>query len=105
MGLKQELIKLRWKVRLGTYDRHVGICKSVGPFLTRREQSELIELLRRWSEGTGFGVFPVPAHEYKNCTTAGRAYSEASWDGNMWNPFYKYGRARRRLLTWLINQL
>ena len=105
MSLKQELIKLRWKVRLGTYDRRAGICKSVNPFLTRTEQCQLVELFREWPEGTGGGMFPVPIHGYANCISAGRAYSEASWDGNMWNPLYKYGRARRRLLTWLINQL
>ena len=105
MSLKQELIKLRWKVRLGTYDRRAGICKSVNPFLTHKEQCELAELFRQWPEGTRSGMFPVPAHGYLYCASAGRAYSEASWDGNMWNPLYKYGRARRRLLTWLISQL
>ena len=105
MCLKQELIKLRWKVRLGTYDRHAGICKSVNPFRTYKEQCELAELFRKWPEGTGSGTFPVPHHGYKGNKTAGDAYMDALNKRDLWNPLYKYGRARRRLLTWLINQL
>ena len=105
MGLKQELIRLRWKVRLGMYDRHSGICQAICYKLAKDESGKLLQLLREWPEGTGGSLFPIPALGYKQNNNSSIAFSEAKADGNMWNPLYKYGRARRRLLTWLINQL
>ena len=105
MSLKQELIKLRWKVRTGTHDRRMGICGSLDPFIRNSERVQLADLFRKWPEGTGSGTFPVPHHGYKGNKTAGDAYMDALNKRDLWNPLYKYGRARRRLLTWLINQL
>ena len=105
MSLKQELIKLRWRIRLGIYNRHSGICQAMCNKLDIGESNKFLQLLRQWPEGTGSFLFPVPALGYKQNDNCSHAYAQAKEDGNMWNPLYKYGRARRRLLTWLINQL
>jgi hypothetical protein len=56
---------------------------------------ELRNLMRQWPEYSGDAVFPVPAPD-GSCPEV--CYVRAR---NLWG-FDDYGRARRRLLTWLI---
>lgn len=56
---------------------------------------ELRNLMRQWPEYSGDAVFPVPAPDGSCPETC---YARAR---NLWG-FDDYGRARRRLLTWLI---
>ena len=56
---------------------------------------ELRNLMRQWPEYSGDAVFPVPAPDGSCPETC---YVRAR---NLWG-FDDYGRARRRLLAWLI---
>ena len=56
---------------------------------------ELRNLMRQWPEYSGDAVFPVPAPD-GSCPEV--CYVRAR---NLWG-FDDYGRARRRLLAWLI---
>ena len=56
---------------------------------------ELRNLMRKWPEYSGDAVFPVPAPD-GSCPETYYVRAKTLWG------FDDYGRARRRLLTWLI---
>ena len=60
-----------------------------------RLSKELRNLMRQWPEYSGDAMFPVPAPD-GNCPEAYYVIAK-----NLWG-FDDYGRARRRLLAWLI---
>ena len=79
-----------------------GICDLFSKALLGKDHNlhvklskELRNLMRKWPEYSGDAVFPVPASD-GNCPEI--SYVRAK---NLWG-FDDYGRARRRLLAWLI---
>lgn len=56
---------------------------------------ELRNLMRKWPEYSGDAVFPVPAPD-DSCPETCYVRAKTLWG------FDDYGRARRRLLAWLI---
>ena len=80
----------------------VGICDLFSKALLGEDQDlrvrlskDLRNLMRQWPEYSGDAVFPVPAPD-GSCPEV--CYVRAR---NLWG-FDDYGRARRRLLAWLI---
>lgn len=94
---------------LPTRERHGGICS-----LTRQALDEIgvpdprwvaamnlrDALMREWPEYSGDPQYPVPAPFGR---VAQDAYHNAASD-RLWAKWTQYGRSRRRLLAWLIEQ-
>ena len=79
-----------------------GICDLLSKALLSKDYNlavelskELRNLMRKWPEYSGDALFPVPAPDGSCPETC---YVRAR---NLWG-FDDYGRARRRLLAWLI---
>ena len=83
-----------------------GICDIVSksllnldPDTSLKVRIKLDGLMRKWPEYSGDAIFPVPAPE-DGCPET--CYLRAS-PAEMWG-YGDYGRARRRLLVWLIEK-
>lgn len=91
--------------------RAYGICNLLDKMLWPYDKEETDRIKRnvleplfvQWPEYSGVCAYPVPAPT-SSPYGAARYYDHLQWgDGNMWGG--EYGRARRRLLDWMIEQL
>ena len=103
MSLKAKLIHIRWQARFGVCNPRTGICGMLceNTNMTKEDTKQLLDLFRKWPESSGSVQFPVP-YEGRSAVSA---YEIGRATGTMWSIFCKYGRARRRLLNWMIKQL
>lgn len=85
-----------------------GLCQNVFTIARKmgydyEERTQIVDLLRglwqKWPEYSGDILFPVPGTRYFDKVSAHHAYTLCK---RPWSRFTKYGRARRRLLDWLI---
>lgn len=93
LRLHEDLISIR-----DNPQKYAGICEQ--SILTRYYVEILRLLMSAWPEFSGNPLFPVPHYKYAPRT----AHSRAAGKNTMWSKKSKYGKARRRLLDWLIEQ-
>lgn len=96
--LREDLLALRRRYEEGRLcDSPHGICSFVHP----DNDTLLVELFRRWPEFSGNESFPVPDDDEEFGVDPYEAYLQCE------DTFgdHEYGRARLRLLDWLIDQL
>ena len=81
-----------------------GICDLISSALLKQDylaavklRKELHNLMRKWPEYSGDAIFPVPAPD-GGCPETCYLKAKTLWG------FDDYGRARRRLLVWLIEK-
>ena len=95
--------KLRWlkfKLMLG-YLPKKGICEEV------RGSPELVRLFPGWKKFSGCQGFPVPCPWTADLlpkTAAITTYYACKGTNHMWNKYSAYGKLRRELLDYLIEQ-
>lgn len=99
-NLHLALLEVRKSVK--AYPPATGICDLTSGALRWKDydtfiklRSELKDLMRKWPEYSGDALFPVPAPD-GGCPEACYLKAKTLWG------FDDYGRARRRLLAWLI---
>lgn len=72
-----------------------------GELLTRPGKGNLSRLFRKWPEGGGYSVYPVPS-PISRISASAAYYMHHEFP---FNPDQPYCQARLRLLDWLIEQL
>lgn len=106
MNLHQALDLIRIRAGWGDADvEDAGICKLVILYIGAKELSasaypELRTLMAQWPESSGDYVYPVPG--FGEGIEA--AFNRATRSRTLWAQNTAYGRARWRLLLWLIKQ-
>lgn len=89
-------------------DSNTGICRNLAMMMwctnhrdtTEEEEAQLVKLFRKWPEGTGDGLYPVPSPDCKHPFVAAELYADTD---DMWSGLY--GESRKRLLAYLIAEL
>lgn len=106
IALNVALIKLKLN---GPEYRGAGICHNVrvtvaglpAPYDGRNVYACSVDIMdslfQRWSEFSGFTTHPVKAYLYTHASTE---YNRRT----LWTRWTRYGRARYRLLDYLINE-
>ncbi len=101
------------EVQLEVADREIpdGLCSAVVVTQSKLSGQEarlaylehwlMHKMWKQWPEYSGNKGYPVP---HAHCSPA-FAYERASAGGTLWSYGSDYGLARRRLLSWLINEL
>lgn len=96
--LLEQLRELKAGVEAGLMSEcDYGICRHVGPAYLRLRQ-----LWERWPEYSGERNFPVPDNAEEFGRDAELSYVLCS---DLFSAEHEYGRARRRLLDFLISEL
>lgn len=103
MSLRDQLIEIRERVQSGAYPSESGICDGVAVANLHQLQT----LWRSWPRFSGVRGYPVPGTPLRNPPNwdpheaARRIFRLAA---DKWDPETRYGRDRRELLDWLIEQ-
>lgn len=93
--------------------KYNGICDYINitfmPKYMRVRRSEynqkLLRLFGLWPEFSGSYKYPVQ-NKYEFCgESLSDAYSKACNEGTLWDQSTEYGKARMRLLNWMIERL
>lgn len=105
MKLLTALRLLRIRAFFGLADHDRGICFYIRHRVSSEDYCRMTALMSQWPEGTRYERFPVPIRFSKSISEAESAfYSDKPMFDN-WSRHYDYGRRRRKLLNWLIQQV
>lgn len=86
----------------GPANRLCGICANVrdllkGEYTNLQITNRQKELFVKWPKFSGDLSFPIEGGE--------AAYDNAKWEGTLWKEDTEYGRLRKELLLFMINEL
>ncbi len=117
-----QLLMALWEIKLrGPVNKSGGICMNVSILLEvepapppEEENTDhtirrlLTQLFKEWPDGTGNSFNPVPGYTIfgkRQDHKAHRCFNLFGRWSLMWVKWHPYGRARWRLLDWLIQQV
>ena len=106
LELVMTLLEILKAIKAGKRETHTGICGNImriDPANAHVHVEKLKKLWKRWPKYSGTPYYPVPDRSW--FFEDGCPAWKFSGTDSCWSIFTCYGRDRRRLLNWLIQEL